>query len=264
MAEVRHLTVRAVYENIPTITHFVGEAAEAAGLDSKSVFRCQMSVDEACTNVVEHAYGETGTGDIDVTCTIEPGTCTIQIVDKGKPFDPSSVPAPKISRDVQEIEPGGIGLHLMRELMDYVAFEFDDSGNRLVMVKSSPPGVVDEGEPVIPTRKEDGGIWVVMPEGRLDTTSASALEDTLKELLGQGYFWLVVDMSGVEYISSRGLKSLVSAWRIAQDSEGDVVLCTMVPQVATIFDTVGFDQVFAIFNTFDEALADIQARQTEG
>ncbi len=264
MAEVRHLTVRAVYENIPTITHFVGEAAEAAGLDAKSVFRCQMSVDEACTNVVEHAYGEADAGDIDVVCTIEPGTCTIQIVDTGKPFDPSSVPPPKISKDVQEIKPGGIGLHLMRELMDQVEFEFDESGNRLVMVKSSPPVVNGEDALKIPTRQEDDGIWVVAPTGRLDTNLAPDLEDTLKDLLDKGNFWLIVDMSDVGYISSRGLKSLVSAWRMAQDSQGDVVLCTLVPQVASIFDMVGFNQVFAIFDTCNEALADIRVRQAEG
>jgi serine/threonine-protein kinase RsbW len=57
MAEVRRLTVRGRYDCIPGITSFVGEAASAAGLNDDEAFHCRMAVDEACTNIIEHAYG---------------------------------------------------------------------------------------------------------------------------------------------------------------------------------------------------------------
>ena len=136
MAEVRQISVRGRYESIPTITHFVGEAAQAAGLSEKDTFHCQMAADEACTNVIEHAYGKEDAGDIEIVCLIEPGVCTIRIADQGHPFDPDSIPAPKISSNIGEIQPGGIGLHLMRELMDEVRFEFNERGNLLTMVKT--------------------------------------------------------------------------------------------------------------------------------
>src|SRR5687768_10981797 len=110
--EVRTLTVRGRYDCIPSITSFVGEAADAAGLTDDDAFHCRMAVDEACTNIIEHAYGGEDQGAIEITCTINRGTCSIQIVDHGHPFNPDLVPEPKFGGSLDEIRPGGIGLHL--------------------------------------------------------------------------------------------------------------------------------------------------------
>jgi anti-anti-sigma factor len=260
MHEIRRLTVlgRYGYESIPTITQFVAEAARAAGLDENEVFHCQMAVDEACTNIIEHAYGGQGTGDIELTCLVEPGSCVIQIVDHGKPFDPDRVPKPKLEAKLDEIKPGGIGLHLMRRLMDEVHFEFTDQGNFLTMKKSSSSQALPMQPQGVPVREAQQGIWIVRPHDRLDASSAPHLEAALVELLKQAHIWLVVDMAEVSYISSRGLKALVSAWRRAGDEGGRLVMCAMVPRVLSIFDTVGFTQIFDIYPSLDAALATLK------
>lgn len=136
-----HLTVAARFENIPGIMEFVTEGAEEAGLDEQAVFHCRMATDEACANIVEHAYGGEDKGDIEVTVRVEPGVCTTTLVDSGRPFDPSSVPPPPVAPDPATIKPGGLGLHLMRKIMDEVSFSFTDGRNVLTMVKrqASPP-----------------------------------------------------------------------------------------------------------------------------
>jgi anti-anti-sigma factor len=262
MVEERRLTVlgRYRYEAIPTVTHFVGEAAQAAGLDEEEVFHCQMAADEACTNIIEHAYGE-GVGDIEITCLVEDGKCTIHIVDYGKPFDPDSVPPPKLTENLDDIKPGGIGLYLMRKVMDEVVFDFTGPGNRLTLVKTHTAEVGPPVPGAVPVHEAAGGVWVVAPQGRLDAAHAPQLEETLTGLLNRGCDRLIVDMEGVQYISSRGLKVLLSAWRAAGDAGGDLVLCSLVPRVLVIFEMVGFTQVFDFYGTLNEALAAVVAQR---
>lgn len=257
MADVRKLIVRGRYENIPTITSFVGEAAEAAGLGDSGVFHCQMAVDEACTNVIEHAYGGEDVGDIQITCTVQPGSCEIEVYDQGKPFVPDEVPQPKTQTSIEDLKPGGIGLHIMRQVMDEIDFAFDDNGNRLYMVKRGATPAAMATEDNIPTYAGEDGVWIVAPEGRMDSAAAPQLESTLMDLIEAGRQWLIVDLSEVTYISSRGLKSLVKAWRAVQAENGDLVLSGLIPQVYEVFDTVGFTQVFSIYESVEQARTSI-------
>ncbi len=58
MAVERHLIIPGVLNKVPEACEFVVQAAESAGLDERSIYYCQMAVDEWCTNVIEHGYGE--------------------------------------------------------------------------------------------------------------------------------------------------------------------------------------------------------------
>jgi len=255
-AEIRELTVlgRYGYSTIPTITQFVAEAAHAAFLDEDAVFHCQMAVDEACTNVIEHAYGGEAKGNIEIVCQVEPGRCTIRIVDHGQPFDPTKVPPPRASASLEDIRPGGIGLHLMKQLMDEVRFEFTEQGNVLTMVKNSPKVVVAPTSSGIRVRKDKHGVVVVEPQGQVDSLTAGDLDTTLTQIIGQGSTVIVVDLAEVTYVSSRGLKALVSAWRQTHDLGGKFAICSVAPRVQSIVETIGFDQIFDIYPTLDDAL----------
>jgi serine/threonine-protein kinase RsbW len=103
-------------------------------LDDQSVFNVQLACDEACSNVMEHAYNG-GDGLVRISCTLHLDSLEIQIHDTGKPFDPAVVQEPDLDAPLEEREAGGLGLFFMRSVMDEVRFEFDESGNRLTMVK---------------------------------------------------------------------------------------------------------------------------------
>jgi serine/threonine-protein kinase RsbW len=124
------------FGSLAAICKFVTRAAEVAGLDARAVYAVQMAVDEACTNIIEYAYGGEGRGDIECTCHTNSDGLTITLRDYGCPFDPDSVPEPNRACGIQECKVGGLGLYFMRQLMDEVRFEFtEDSGNVLTMVK---------------------------------------------------------------------------------------------------------------------------------
>ncbi|MBN1935584.1 MAG: ATP-binding protein [Anaerolineae bacterium] len=127
-------------DQLDKIREWVGQAARLAGLDDDQVFRVQMSVDEACANVVEHAYEGIDGGEIVLKCAWNAETLTITIQDCGRPFDPTAVPAPNLSSDLQARKPRGLGLYFMYQMMDQVHFEFGQDGcNKLVLVKNIAP-----------------------------------------------------------------------------------------------------------------------------
>ncbi|HEY4691651.1 MAG TPA: ATP-binding protein [Anaerolineae bacterium] len=139
----RTLTLPGRFENLAKISDFITQAARAAGFDADAVFHVQMAVDEACSNVIEHAYGMDRSGDITLICRADDrGDLRIEIVDYGRPFDPNRVPIPRIDPehfDLDEMKVGGLGIFFMRKLMDEVTFYFDaNTGNHLTMIKRRP------------------------------------------------------------------------------------------------------------------------------
>src|SRR5512135_2755475 len=122
MGQSQQLIVPGRFERLTEIATFVTQAARAAGLNDDEVFHVEMAVDEACSNVIEHAYASQ-TGDINLACSC-PATGQFEVVirDSGQPFDPAEVPAPTWSApvDLDNLNEGGLGLYFMRKLMDEV------------------------------------------------------------------------------------------------------------------------------------------------
>jgi serine/threonine-protein kinase RsbW len=134
----QQLTVPGQFEYLAQIAGFVTQAARTAGLGENDVFHVEMAVDEACSNIIEHAY-QSRQGNIELQCsTPEPGRLDIVIHDDGDPFDPDTIPTPTIGAQahLDQLNEGGLGLYFIRKLMDEVSFEFQpDRGNTLYLIK---------------------------------------------------------------------------------------------------------------------------------
>jgi anti-sigma regulatory factor (Ser/Thr protein kinase) len=135
---VSSIQVPARGDQLAVIGDFVTEAAHQAGLDERAAFHVQAAVDEACANIIYHAYDFEGQGPIAVECERAGDDFVITITDHGHPFDPASVPAPDVNAALDERKEGGLGMYLMQQLMDHVEHEFHHSVNVLTMVKHVP------------------------------------------------------------------------------------------------------------------------------
>ncbi|OGO59815.1 MAG: hypothetical protein A2Z36_03760 [Chloroflexi bacterium RBG_19FT_COMBO_48_23] len=121
-------------ENLSVIADFISSSMSQLGVET-GVFEVQTAVDEACTNIINYAYSGEG-GIITVTCELQGNDFVATIRDKGKPFDPSSVPPPDLEADLDKRKIGGLGIYMMRIMMDDVSYSFDaEEGNTLVMRK---------------------------------------------------------------------------------------------------------------------------------
>ncbi len=135
MGRKRKLTVPGRFEYLAAIADFISEAGSEANFAQDTIFHVQMSVDEACSNIIEHAYRGQDQGEIKLSSECKKGEWIITIQDTGRPFDPRAVPKPNLNIKVDDIKTGGLGLYFMHQLMDNVEFTFDKKGNRLRMVK---------------------------------------------------------------------------------------------------------------------------------
>ncbi len=100
-----------------------------------------------------------------------------------------------------------------------------------------------------------GDVVVVAPMGRIDSTTSADLDTRLLALDAEGRRQVVVDFSGVEYISSAGLRILLTLAKRARDKAGRVALCSQDQSVRQVFDLAGFTALFSIVATRDDAIA---------
>ena len=130
------ITFDATFDNLDEIREFVGEISRQGGFSDKEIYSIQLAADEASSNIIEHAYAGAEDGKIDIDCSISETELKIVMRDHGKSFDPSTVPEPNIKADLSERKIGGLGMYLMRKLMDEVSYESSvNAGNVLTMIK---------------------------------------------------------------------------------------------------------------------------------
>lgn len=125
----------AKFEFLDEIREFVGDIARAGGFGDKDVYNIQLAADEAASNIIEHAYEGVKNGVLEISCGMRDGAITIIMVDHGESFDPSAIPLPDLKADLSERKIGGLGIFLMRKLMDEVRYESKKTGNVLTMIK---------------------------------------------------------------------------------------------------------------------------------
>jgi serine/threonine-protein kinase RsbW len=126
----------AKFEFLDEIREFVGEVARKGGFSDKDVYNIQLAADEAASNMIEHSYENIPDGVIDLSCGMEGEQIRIVLTDYGEPFDPSIIPLPDLKADLSDRKIGGLGIFLMRKLMDEVHYEpRADKSNVLTMIK---------------------------------------------------------------------------------------------------------------------------------
>ena len=99
-----------------------------------------------------------------------------------------------------------------------------------------------------------GDVSVVKLPARVDTTSAKDVEAKIDGLLDGGARKLVADFDDNEYVSSAGLRVFLAVLKFLEKNDGRIVLCSMKPFVADVFEISGFSELFEIVETRDEAL----------
>jgi anti-sigma regulatory factor (Ser/Thr protein kinase) len=135
----------ALVLRVPSRTEFLAairdvtrKVAEGAGFDATQADQLALAVDEAATNVIEHAYG--GAGDRAVELRFDDGgdELRVEVVDDGRPVDRGTVPQVDLQRYASERRTGGLGVHLMGRIMDSVEFRRGAGRNVCCLAKRKP------------------------------------------------------------------------------------------------------------------------------
>lgn len=132
----KELTVKSSTDNLAEIRSFVEEAARKSGFSDEVVHKISLSVDEACTNVIKHAYKYSSEREITINIKFSNDKFTITITDSGDKFDPTLVPEPNLKEYHRQKKVGGLGMYLMKQLMDEVKYNtLSGNKNQVILVK---------------------------------------------------------------------------------------------------------------------------------
>ncbi len=132
------ITISSRTENLRQAREFVAGLARDFGFDEEIVGMIALAVDEACTNIIKHAYQFAKDHSIEIMVDTDNGAFEIRISDDGRSFDPSVIQTPDMKEYLTHFRHGGLGLHLMRSLMDRVDYKSQGNRNVVRMVKQLP------------------------------------------------------------------------------------------------------------------------------
>jgi len=126
----------AELSSLAALLGLVRQAAAAGALDADTEGDLLLALEEACANVIAHGYPPGSPGPLEVEVRLETGRVVLSVTDRARPFDPAHAPPPDLSSPWETRRIGGLGLHLIRELMDEVGHDTPPGGgNRLTMIK---------------------------------------------------------------------------------------------------------------------------------
>lgn len=133
------MSIKSRTEKLALVREFVSDAARRFGFDDESINKIALAVDEACTNVIKHSYKFATDKDIVITIVPGNGVFEISIHDEGVSFDPETVKQPNMKEYLSQYRRGGLGMYLMRSLMDKVEYHvYPGPHNEVRMTKYLP------------------------------------------------------------------------------------------------------------------------------
>jgi anti-sigma regulatory factor (Ser/Thr protein kinase) len=131
------LCVESQVSEIPRLVDWVKACCGAEGLADDTSFKIALALEEAVMNVISHAFaGLPPPHLIRVRLDIAAERLTAEVIDNGRPFDPTAAPSPDLSLPLDRRHPGGLGIHLMRTMMDRVQYRRSDGNNLLRLEKA--------------------------------------------------------------------------------------------------------------------------------
>ena len=130
------LKIPSQTDNLEIIRDFVAGIARKVGFGVEDTNKIELALDEACTNVIEHAYQHDESKDIDIAVKIDINKFTIVVADRGRSFNVEEIELPDMESYLAELRVGGLGIYLIKTLMDEVDYQSKSDGeNQVTMVK---------------------------------------------------------------------------------------------------------------------------------
>ncbi len=117
------------------LSQIVNEFGEAHRLSPKVLYALNLSLDEILTNVIYYGYDDTNEHHIIIRISLKDEELTAEVEDDGRPFNPMEAAKPDLVKPLEERQVGGLGIHLVMNLMDTVEYKRQENKNLLVMKK---------------------------------------------------------------------------------------------------------------------------------
>ncbi len=238
----------------------VGEAF-AAFADAHAVpaaIRRSMGValDELLNNTIAYGFAGRRDGEVHVDVELRADRLCATLSDDGPPFNPLDQAAPDTGLPVEEREIGGLGIHLVRRMMDEVGYQRRADRNVVSLAKLLARGTTagrGGGRTMDITTRTQNGVTLVAFAGKLDSNTSPQAQQALDALLAGGARKVVIDFTALDYISSAGLRVLLGAAK-RLSGDGALRLFGLNETIREVFEISGFSTILSVVGTEAEAL----------
>jgi anti-sigma regulatory factor (Ser/Thr protein kinase) len=135
MTQHVEIRVRNKLSELASANQSLTEFGRQHGLPDSVVHDLNLALEEILTNIISYGYTDSGEHEITVQLSVEPGEMRVEVEDDGQPFNPLEAPEADTTKPLEERAVGGLGVHLVRKLMDGLEYQRHEGKNLLVMKK---------------------------------------------------------------------------------------------------------------------------------
>ena len=240
MTNAFHMTIGTGRGEVAKANAAFAEFAEAHALPGPVRRSVHVALDELLTNTVAHGFaGRTG-GEVSVEVELRTDQVSVTLTDDGTPFDPFGRAAPDTALSVEQRRIGGLGIHLVRRMMDEVSYHRRADRNVVVLAKRLTAGMSAGhrgGKLMDITTRTERDATIVAIAGNLDSNTSPQAQTAL------------------DYISSAGLRVLLGTAKRLSGAGSALRLFGLNDTVREVFEISGFATILAVYATEAEAVA---------
>jgi serine/threonine-protein kinase RsbW len=234
------------------------EFADAHALPAPVRRSLHVVLDELLHNAIAYGFAGREGGEVTVAAELRADRVCVTLTDDGRPFDLFGMAAPDTGLSVEERRIGGLGIHLVRRMMDEVRYHRRDGRNVVVLEKRLTGGMTagqNGGRFMDIITRTQNDVTVVAVAGNLDSTTSPHAQQALDGVLARGGRKVALDCTALDYISSAGLRVLLGTSKRLSGTGGALRLFGLNETVREVFDISGFSRILAVFATEADALA---------
>jgi anti-anti-sigma factor len=235
------------------------EFADAHAVPAAIRRSMSVALDELLNNTIAYGFAgrEGGGGEVRIEVELRADRLCATLTDDGRPFNPFGMAAPDTALPVHERRIGGLGIHLVRRMMDEVGYHRRADRNVVILAKlltgATTAGHGGGRSMDIATRTQND-VTVVAFAGNLDSTTSPQAQQALDAILASGVQKMVADFTALDYISSAGLRVLLATAKRLRGAGGALHLFGLNETVREVFEISGFSTILAVFATEADAL----------
>jgi anti-anti-sigma factor len=251
------MTIGADPGEVARVGAAFAEFADAHAVPASIRRSVNVALDELLNNTISYGFAGRQGGEVIIAVELRTDRLSVTLSDDGEPFNPFSVAAPDTALPVEGRRMGGLGIHLVRRMMDEVSYHRRADRNVVILAKLLTGGMTaghSGGRPMDITTRTQNGVTVVAFTGNLDSNTSPQAQRALDAILVGGTRRMVADFTALDYISSAGLRVLLGTAKRLSGTGGALHLFGLNETVREVFDISGFSTILAVFATEADAL----------
>jgi len=243
--------IKSEGKNIERAEKFMFQQLAHLQLDKSMLFDLRLCLDEALANAIKHGNKNNAKRIISISVDTTPQQIELSVADEGDGFQFDAIPDPTRNDNLKK--PSGRGIYLMRNLMDEV--EFIKNGSKIILRKNIPQHVSrDKGGSMQVKERKEKDVMVCAIAGEITMNNSPELRKMFDTCIEHQEKKIVINLSGVNYIDSSGLATLIEMLQRLTKYQGRLRLCAMTEKIKSIFEITKLEKLFEIFSQEEDAI----------